>query len=44
MIEVDKDIALLHGILLGDGCIGKYKGKNKEYSLTKTERIEIKCF
>lgn len=25
MIEVNKDIALLYGILLGDGCLSKYK-------------------
>lgn len=27
---MDKDFALLYGIMLGDGCIGKYKRKDRE--------------
>lgn len=34
MVYVDKDIALLYGILLGDGCLSLVKSKHKFISIT----------
>ena len=40
-MEIDKDFALFYGILLGDGCIGKYK--YKEYKNKYNYNISITC-
>ena len=42
--EVDKDFALLYGIMLGDGCLSLVNGKKKFISIKGSLRDDISFF
>lgn len=42
--EVDKDFALLYGILLGDGCLSLVYGRKKFISITGSSRDDLPFF
>ena len=33
-MKIDKDLALLYGVLLGDGCLGKVKNYHYDISIS----------
>ena len=42
--DVDEDLALLYGIMLGDGCLSLVSGKKKFVTITGSSRDDLPFF